>query len=95
MLWRDPIFWVETLWTEMQSVRAFNLHGKPAQMQLGWMGSTLSRESAGFQNLPLCGTRADGSRIEARMVNVFTFRHGRIATKMHFAKIGPPYEPLA
>ena len=27
------------------------------------------------------GTKADGSRIEARMVDVFTFRDGRIAVK--------------
>lgn len=36
------------------------------------------------------GTRADGSRIEARMVDVFTFRDGRIAVKNAFRKDRPP-----
>lgn len=35
------------------------------------------------------GTRADGSRIEARMVDVFTFRDGRIAVKNAFRKDRP------
>jgi steroid delta-isomerase-like uncharacterized protein len=36
------------------------------------------------------GTRADGTRIEARMVDVFTFRDGRIAVKNAFRKDRPP-----
>jgi steroid delta-isomerase-like uncharacterized protein len=36
------------------------------------------------------GTRADGSRIEARMVDVFTFRDGRIAVKNAYRKDRPP-----
>ncbi|HSW18247.1 MAG TPA: nuclear transport factor 2 family protein [Ramlibacter sp.] len=32
------------------------------------------------------GTRADGARIEARMVDVFTFRGGRIAVKNAYRK---------
>ena len=36
------------------------------------------------------GTRADGTRIEARMVDVFTFRNGRIAVKNAYRKDRPP-----
>jgi steroid delta-isomerase-like uncharacterized protein len=36
------------------------------------------------------GTRADGARIEARMVDVFTFRDGRIAVKNAYRKDRPP-----
>ncbi len=36
------------------------------------------------------GTKADGSRIEARMVDVFTFRDGRIAVKNAYRKDRPP-----
>ncbi|QQX86757.1 nuclear transport factor 2 family protein [Cupriavidus necator] len=32
------------------------------------------------------GTRADGARIEARMVDVFTFRDGKIAVKNAYRK---------
>jgi steroid delta-isomerase-like uncharacterized protein len=32
------------------------------------------------------GTKADGSRIEARMVDVFTFRDGKIAVKNAYRK---------
>lgn len=35
------------------------------------------------------GTRADGSRIEARMVDVFTFRDGKILIKNAFRKDRP------
>lgn len=37
------------------------------------------------------GTRADGTRIEARMVDVFTFRDGKIAVKNAFRKDRPPF----
>lgn len=36
------------------------------------------------------GTRVDGTRIEARMVDVFTFREGRIAIKNAYRKDRPP-----
>lgn len=36
------------------------------------------------------GTRADGTRVEARMVDVFTFRNGKIAVKNAFRKDRPP-----
>ncbi|MDR5835452.1 nuclear transport factor 2 family protein [Caballeronia sp. LZ034LL] len=35
------------------------------------------------------GTKADGSRIEARMVDVFTFSNGKIAVKNAFRKDRP------
>ncbi|WP_454737719.1 nuclear transport factor 2 family protein [Cupriavidus necator] len=36
------------------------------------------------------GTRTDGARIEARMVDVFTFRDGKIAVKNAYRKDRPP-----
>lgn len=36
------------------------------------------------------GTKADGSRIEARMVDVFTFGGGKIAVKNAYRKDRPP-----
>lgn len=36
------------------------------------------------------GTKADGTRIEARMVDVFSFRDGRIAVKNAYRKDRPP-----
>ncbi|MCO4888372.1 nuclear transport factor 2 family protein [Cupriavidus sp. WGtm5] len=36
------------------------------------------------------GTRADGARVEARMVDVFTFRGGKIAVKNAYRKDRPP-----
>lgn len=36
------------------------------------------------------GTKADGSRIEARMVDVFTFRGAKIAVKNAYRKDRPP-----
>ena len=35
------------------------------------------------------GTKADGSRLEARMVDVFTFKDGKIAVKNAFRKDRP------
>jgi len=35
------------------------------------------------------GTRSDGTRVEARMVDVFTFRGGRIAIKNAYRKDRP------
>jgi len=36
------------------------------------------------------GTKADGTRIEARMVDVFTFHNGKIAVKNAYRKDRPP-----
>lgn len=36
------------------------------------------------------GTKVDGSRVEARMVDVFTFREGKIAVKNAYRKDRPP-----
>ena len=36
------------------------------------------------------GTQADGTRIEARMVDVFTFKDGKILVKNAFRKNRPP-----
>ncbi len=45
----------------------------------------------GFSESTFKGTRAsDGVRIEARMVDVFTFRGGRIAVKNAYRKDRPP-----
>ena len=38
------------------------------------------------------GTRADGTRVEARMVDVFTFRNGKIAIKNAYRKDRPPVQ---
>lgn len=43
----------------------------------------------GVSESTFCGTRADGTRIEARMVDVFTFRDGKIAVKNAFRKDRP------
>ena len=48
---------------------------------------------AGDRGISECtfrGTRMDGTRVEARMVDVFTFRDGRIAVKNAFRKDRPP-----
>jgi ketosteroid isomerase-like protein len=47
----------------------------------------------GVSESTFCGTRADGLRVEARMVDVFTFRGGRIAVKNAFRKDRPPFQP--
>lgn len=47
----------------------------------------------GMSESTFSGTRADGMRIEARMVDVFTFRDGRIAVKNAFRKDRPPFQP--
>ncbi len=44
----------------------------------------------GVSETTFCGTKADGTRIEARMVDVFTFRDGKIAVKNAFRKDRPP-----
>lgn len=44
----------------------------------------------GVSECTFCGTKADGSRIEARMVDVFTFKDGKIAVKNAYRKDRPP-----
>jgi len=44
----------------------------------------------GVSESTFSGTRADGARIEARMVDVFTFRDGKIAVKNAYRKDRPP-----
>ena len=43
----------------------------------------------GVSESTFCGTGANGSRIEARMVDVFTFRDGKIAVKNAYRKDRP------
>ena len=47
----------------------------------------------GISECTFTGTRADGLRVQARMVDVFTFRGGKIAVKNAFRKDRPPYKP--
>ncbi len=44
----------------------------------------------GVSQWTFTGTRADGSRVEADGVDLFTFRDGRIAVKNAFRKDRPP-----
>ncbi len=44
----------------------------------------------GFSESTFKGTGLDGARVEARMVDVFTFRGGKIAVKNAFRKHRPP-----
>lgn len=44
----------------------------------------------GVSESTFVGTKADGTRIEARMVDVFTFRDGKIAVKNAYRKDRPP-----
>ncbi len=44
----------------------------------------------GVSECTFSGTKADGTRIEARMVDVFTFRDGKICVKNAFRKDRPP-----
>ena len=43
----------------------------------------------GFSESTFRGTRADGKKVEARMVDVFTFRNGKITVKNAFRKDRP------
>ena len=43
----------------------------------------------GLSESTFLGTKADGTRIEARMVDVFTFRDGKIAVKNAYRKDRP------
>lgn len=44
----------------------------------------------GVSEWTFSGTRADGSRIEARGCDLFTFRDGKVALKQAFRKDRPP-----
>ncbi|NMG28549.1 nuclear transport factor 2 family protein [Aromatoleum evansii] len=44
----------------------------------------------GVSESTFSGTKVDGTRIEARMVDVFTFRDGKIAVKNAYRKDRPP-----
>ncbi|MDY7547776.1 nuclear transport factor 2 family protein [Glaciimonas sp. CA11.2] len=44
----------------------------------------------GVSESTFSGTKSDGTRIEARMVDVFTFHNGKIAVKNAFRKDRPP-----
>jgi len=44
----------------------------------------------GISESTFTGTKADGTRVEARMVDVFTFRDGKIAIKNAYRKDRPP-----
>lgn len=43
----------------------------------------------GVTESTFCGTKSDGTRIQARMVDVFTFRDGKILVKNAFRKDRP------
>ena len=47
----------------------------------------------GVSESTFSGTRADGQRVQARMVDVFTFRGGKIAVKNAYRKDRPPFKP--
>lgn len=44
----------------------------------------------GVSESTFVGTKADGTRVEARMVDVFTFKDGKIKVKNAFRKDRPP-----
>ncbi|MGH8829914.1 MAG: nuclear transport factor 2 family protein [Polaromonas sp.] len=46
----------------------------------------------GVMESTFSGTKTDGTRIEARMVDVFKFRDGKIAVKNAFRKDRPPLQ---
>ncbi len=47
----------------------------------------------GVSEWTFIGTKADGSKIEARGCDIFTFRDGKIAIKNAFRKDRPPLSP--
>lgn len=46
----------------------------------------------GVMESTFSGTKADGTRIEARMVDIFQFRDGKIVVKNAFRKDRPPVQ---
>nr|WP_294867893.1 nuclear transport factor 2 family protein [uncultured Pseudogulbenkiania sp.] len=77
-------------------------HGREAVregFQLAWQtfpdaawldGDHFVHGDRGVSESTFSGTKADGTRIEARMVDVFTFRDGKIAVKNAYRKDRPP-----
>jgi len=56
-----------------------------------WLdGNHFVHGDRGVSESTFSGTKADGTRIEARMVDVFTFRDGKIAVKNAYRKDRPP-----
>ena len=55
--------------------------------------SHFAADGLGVSQCALLGTRADGARIEADGVDLFTFRDGKVATKKAFRKDRPLLEP--
>lgn len=49
----------------------------------------------GVSESTFSGTKSDGTRIEARMVDVFTFKDGKIAVKNAYRKDRPALAPKA
>ena len=75
-----------------------------AGFQLAWQtfpdaawldGDHFACGDRGVSESTFCGTKADGTRIEARMVDVFTFRDGKIAVKNAYRKDRPPVAKTA
>ena len=55
-----------------------------------WANAThFAADGLGVSQWTLIGTRADGARIEADGVDLFTFRDGKVATKKAFRKDRP------
>lgn len=87
---------------ELQGRSFFGAEAVRAGFQLAWQtfpdaqwldGDHFVAGDRGVSESTFCGTRADGLRVEARMVDVFTFRGGRIAVKNAFRKDRPPFQP--
>lgn len=58
-----------------------------------WLdGDHFVQGDRGVSESTFTGTRADGMRVEARMVDVFTFRNGKIAIKNAFRKDRPAFK---
>ena len=56
-----------------------------------WLdGDHFVADDRGVSESTFKGTKADGSRIEARMVDVFTFKNGKILVKNAYRKDRPP-----
>ena len=59
-----------------------------------WLdGENFVAGDRGVSETTFVGTRADGGRVQARMVDVFTFRDGKISVKNAFRKDRPPFQP--
>ena len=59
-----------------------------------WLdGDHFVQGDRGVSESTFSGTRADGMRVEARMVDVFTFKDGKIAVKNAYRKDRPAFKP--